>query len=268
MWRGPRQRGKGCPPSIGLRTMALGGVFVPKQVTNVASDDALTTIYRLSNDEGEEVIAARVAERLGIRPASVAGMLTRLSRDNLVRFDARKRIHLTEAGFARAEQMVRRHRLAECLLVDVLGLEWWRAYEEAHLMEHAISDVTEPLIVERLGNPQISPFGYPMPGTGNDHRLSSVRLSDLKAGDETIVERVYEEDEDLLRFFEQEGIRPGARLVVKETARYRGTITIILEERELVLGTEAARRIWVQEDGGVVREAAPELAVRTGAGRR
>lgn len=235
---------------------------MPKQVTNVASDDALTTIYRLSHDEGEEVIAARVAERLGIKPASVAGMLTRLSRDNLVRFDARKRIHLTETGFARAERMVRRHRLAECLLVDVLNLEWWRAYEEAHLMEHAISDVTEPLIVERLGNPTVSPFGYPMPGTGHEHPLSSVRLSDLAAGDETTIERVYEEDEDLLRFFEQEGIRPGAAIVVKETARYRGTITIILDGRELVLGTEAARRIWVPETVAAERAAEPVASGR------
>jgi DtxR family Mn-dependent transcriptional regulator len=237
---------------------------VPKQVTNVASDDALTTIYRLSHDEGEEVIAARVAERLGIKPASVAGMLTRLSRDNLVRFDSRKRIHLTETGFARAERMVRRHRLAECLLVDVLNLEWWRAYEEAHLMEHAISDVTEPLIVERLGNPQLSPFGYPMPGTGHDHPLSARRLSDLATGDETTIERVYEEDEDLLRFFEQEGIRPGAAIVVKETARYRGTITIVLDGRELVLGMEAARRIWVPEAAPVLRDAEPALAGRAG----
>ena len=224
---------------------------MPKQVTNVASDDALTTIYRLSHDEGEEVIAARVAERLGIKPASVAGMLTRLSRDNLVRFDSRKRIHLTEPGFARAERMVRRHRLAECLLVDVLELEWWRAYEEAHLMEHAISDVTEPLIVERLGNPQVSPFGYPMPGAAHEHPLSTVRLSDLHTGAETTVERIYEEDENLLRFFEQEGIRPGASLVVKETAPYRGTITVKLGERELVLGMEAARRIWVPDAAAI-----------------
>ena len=140
---------------------------MPKQVTNVAADDALTTIYRLSHDEQEEVIAARVAERLDIKPASAAGMLTRLRRDKLVRIDGRKRIALSGTGFARAEQMVRRHRLAECLLVDTLGLQWWRAYEEAHLMEHAISDVTEPLIVEpprrsarlslRLPDPRLPP---------------------------------------------------------------------------------------------------------------
>jgi DtxR family Mn-dependent transcriptional regulator len=220
---------------------------VPKQVTNVASDDALTTIYRLSHDEHEEAIGARIAERLGIKPASVAGMMSRLTRDRLVTMDARKRISLTDAGFARAEQMVRRHRLAECLLVEVLGLEWWRAYEEAHLMEHAIDDVTEPLIVERLGAPTTSPFGYPIPGSAHPHPLPSRRVSDLPDGTSATIGRVYEEEEELLRFFDREGIRPSHAIEVVESAAYRGTVTVRLDGRELVLGMEAARRIWVAD---------------------
>ena len=221
---------------------------MPKQVTNVAADDALTTIYRISHDEHEEVIAARVAERLGIKPASVAGMLTRLRRDRLVNIDARKRISLSKVGFERAEHMVRRHRLAECLLVETLGLEWWRAYEEAHLMEHAISDVTEPLIVERLGEPTVSPFGYPIPGTDHRHPLSGRRLSSIEAGARATIERVYEEEEELLRFFHEEGIRPNVEFTVSDVAPYRGTVTIALDGRELVLGLEAAHRIWVWEE--------------------
>lgn len=220
---------------------------MPKQVTNVASDDALTTIYRIAHDEREEVIAARVAERLDLRPPSVAGMLARLSRDRLVAVDDRKRISLTRSGHARAEQMVRRHRLAECLLVETLGLEWWRAYEEAHLMEHAISDVTEPLIVERLGRPHVSPFGYPIPGTAHPHPLSRRRLADLPTGATSVVERVYEEEEQLLQFFDQEGIRPGVPIEIVETAAYRGTISVRFSGEEIVIGMEAARRIWVPD---------------------
>lgn len=226
---------------------------MPKQVTNVAADDALTTIYRLSHDEGEEAIAARIAERLGTKPASVAGMLSRLKRDSMVRMDAKKRIHLTKAGFERAEQMVRRHRLAECLLVDVMGLEWWRAYEEAHLMEHSISDVTEPLIVKLLGDRQVSPFGYPIPdeATGSGP-MSTQRLSDLQAGETGVVERVFEEDEDLLRFFDEEGIRPSAKVAVREVAPYLGTVTLSVEgsgsgKHELVIGSDAARLIWLDD---------------------
>ncbi len=223
---------------------------MPKQVSNVAADDALTTIYRLSNDEGEDVIAARLAERLGTRPASVAGMLSRLRRDQLVRMDAKKRISLTKAGFERAEQVVRRHRLAECLLVNVMGLEWWRAYEEAHLMEHSISDVTEPLIVKLLDGPTVSPFGYPIPGANGVLQMSSRRVSDLEEGDSGKVERVYEEDEELLRFFEEQGIRPGAQVHVLEVARYLGTVKLRVGSKaggEIVVGSDAARLIWLSE---------------------
>ena len=83
---------------------------MPKQVTNVAADDALTQIYRLANDEGEEVIAARLAERLELKPASMAGMLGRLKRDKLVKVDPKKRVTLTTDGFRRARNMDRRHR--------------------------------------------------------------------------------------------------------------------------------------------------------------
>ena len=113
-------------------------------------------------------------------------------------------------------------------------------------MEHAISDHTEALIVDRLGDPAVSPFGYPVPGHPRAPQLSDRRLSDLAAGDRAIVQRVYEEDEQLLRFFDGEGIRPGARLLLREVAPYRGTVTIALGERDLVLGLEAARRIWVE----------------------
>jgi DtxR family Mn-dependent transcriptional regulator len=203
---------------------------VPKQVTNVAADDALTTIYRLSNDEGEEVIAARIAERLGTRPASVAGMLSRLRRDELVRMDAKKRVALTKT-------------------VNVMGLEWWRAYEEAHLMEHSISDVTEPLIVKLLNSPVVSPFGYPIPGSNGAMHMSSRRVSDLEEGETGEVERVFEEDEELLRFFEEKGILPGARVSVLEVARYLGTVKLQVGSEsasEIVVGSDAARLIWLR----------------------
>ena len=115
-------------------------------------------------------------------------------------------------------------------------------------MEHAISDVTEPLIVERLGEPTVSPFGYPIPGTDHRHPLSGRRLSSIEAGTRATIERVYEEEEELLRFFHEEGIRPNVEFTVSDVAPYRGTVTIALDGRELVLGLEAAHRIWVWEE--------------------
>jgi DtxR family transcriptional regulator, Mn-dependent transcriptional regulator len=219
---------------------------MPKQVSNVASDDYLSAIYRLSHDEGQDVIAVRLADRLDITPPSVAGMLKRLIRDGLVTQDSRKVIKLTPEGLRRAEQMVRRHRLAECLLTSMLKIEWWRAYDEAHLLEHGISDITEPHLFETLGRPQRSPFGYPIPGTGETGPLTMLTLADLKEGESAIVDRVFEEDEQLLRFFWEEGILPGQRVTLENVAPYRGTVTAVLGERPVVMGTQVAQRIWVK----------------------
>ncbi len=218
---------------------------MPKQVSNVASDDYLTAIYRLNHDEGQDVIAVRLADRLDITPPSVAGMLKRLLRDQLVTIDARKIIRLTPEGLRRAEQMVRRHRLAECLITDVLKVPWWRAYEEAHLLEHGISDITEPNLYETLGRPQRSPFGYPIPGHGPVKKLTMTTLADIQEGERVEIDRVFEEDEQLLQFFDEEDIRPGETVLLESVAPYRGTVTARIGERSVVMGTQVASRIWV-----------------------
>lgn len=219
---------------------------MPKQVANVASDDYLTAIYRLAHDEGLDAIAVRLADRLDITPPSVAGMLKRLQRDGLVEIDTRKVIRLTPEGLLRAEQMVRRHRLAECLITNVLNVPWWRAYEEAHLLEHGLSEVTEPALWEVLGRPTHSPFGYPIPGSGEAQALSPLTLADMAEGDIREIERVFEEDEQLLRFFDDEGIRPGQSVRLEARAPYRGTVTADINGRQVVMGTQVAGRIWVR----------------------
>jgi len=241
---------------------------MPKQVLNVASDDYLSAIYRLSHDEGHDVIAVRLADRLEITPPSVAGMLKRLLRDGLVTQDSRKVIRLTPEGLRRAEQMVRRHRLAECLLTNVLKIDWWRAYEEAHLLEHGISDITEPHLFETLGRPDRSPFGYPIPGTGRDGPLSMWTLGDLQEGTHTTVDRVFEENEQLLKFFWDERITPGQSIVPAVVAPYRGTITALVGERQVVLGAQVARFIWVKPPPGEGRLVPGAQRGRRGAHRQ
>lgn len=232
--------------TTGARRGTIGRM--PKQVANVASDDYLSAIYRLHHDEGESVIAVRLADRLGVTPPSVAGMLKRLQRDSLVSIN-RRMIELTPEGLRRAEEMVRRHRLAECLLTSVLNVPWWRAYEEAHLLEHGISDVTEPHLIETLGNPDRSPFGYPIPGLGAPSALSMTTLADVPEGETVEIERVFEEDEQLLQFFDAEGIRPGRVVNLQSSEPYRGTVTIGIDGREIVMGTQVAGRVWVQGAG-------------------
>ena len=218
---------------------------MPKQVENAASDDYLSAIYRLTHDEGLEAFAVRLSDRLSVTPPSVAGMLKRLQRDNLVQIDKRKTIKLTTRGQKRAEQMVRRHRLAECLLTSILKIPWWQAYEEAHLLEHGISDVTEPNLFQALGKPSRSPFGYPIPGTKDANQpLSMTTLSETTEGNAVQIDRVFEEDEQLLQFFDTEGLRPGVILKVSLVEQYRGTLTVEIENRSIVLGSQVAGRIW------------------------
>lgn len=218
---------------------------MPKQPSNAATDDYLTAIYRLHHDEGQDVIAVRLADRLEITPPSVAGMLKRLQRDGLVEIDARKVIRLTSEGLRRAEQMVRRHRLAECLITEVLKVPWWRAYEEAHLLEHGISDITEPHLYDTLGRPTKSPFGYPIPGPGAQRKLSMTTLADIPENVPVVIDRVFEEDEKLLKFFDDEGIRPGRVVRLESIAPYRGTVTACIDEHTIVMGTQVANKIWV-----------------------
>ena len=217
---------------------------MPSQVTNVASDDALTAIYRLEHEAQEPVIAARLAEKLEVTAASMSAMLRRLSRDQLIEMDDHKHIRLAPLGHTRARTMIRRHRLAECLLVGVLGLAWWRAYEEAHLVEHALSPVTEELVCARLDNPTRSPFGYPIPGSDPPPTMSTITLADLGQGERATIERVFEEEQELLQFFDEHDLRPGVTVEVLRRQPVSGTIELKIDSDSLVVGLQMPELVW------------------------
>jgi Mn-dependent DtxR family transcriptional regulator/predicted RNase H-like HicB family nuclease len=128
-----------------------------------ASEEYLQAIYTLA-DEGASVIGARLASFLGVSAAAVSEMLHRLEREGLVDFDTRKEVRLTGSGKQAAARVIRRHRLAERMLVDLLGYEWWKTHEEAERIEHAMSEEMEERLARVLGDPQTCPHGNPMPG--------------------------------------------------------------------------------------------------------
>jgi DtxR family Mn-dependent transcriptional regulator len=126
----------------------------------------LRTIFELS-EEGILPMRARITERLGQSGPTVSQTVARMQRDGLVELDADDRhLVLTDSGSALATQVMRKHRLAECLLVDVIGLPWESVHTEACRWEHVMSESVERRLVEILGNPTISPFGNPIPGLG------------------------------------------------------------------------------------------------------
>jgi DtxR family Mn-dependent transcriptional regulator len=126
----------------------------------------LRTIFELS-EEGILPMRARITERLGQSGPTVSQTVARMQRDGLVELDEDDRhLVLTESGSALATQVMRKHRLAECLLVEVIGLPWEEVHTEACRWEHVMSEAVERRLVEILGNPTTSPFGNPIPGLG------------------------------------------------------------------------------------------------------
>ena len=175
-------------------------------------EEYLETMLALA-EEGVPVIQARIAERLGRSAPSVSEMLDRLIEDGYVTRD-RRRLSSTESGRALAEKVVRKHRLAERLLVDVIGLEWHKVHREAGRWEHVISDDVEARLVELLGDPATCPHGNPIPGSHSPSPSVPTRpLTEAGEGERVRLLRISEEVElnlGSLTLLDRGGFIPGA----------------------------------------------------------
>jgi len=175
-------------------------------------EEYLETMLGL-DEEGVPVIQARIAERLGRAAPSVSEMLDRLTDDGYVTREGR-RLSLTESGRSLAEKVVRKHRLAERLLVDVIGLEWHKVHREAGRWEHVISDDVEARLIELLGDPATCPHGNPIPGSHSPAPAVETRpLADVGEGETVRLVRISEEVEmnlGSLELLDQGGFIPGA----------------------------------------------------------
>jgi DtxR family transcriptional regulator, Mn-dependent transcriptional regulator len=195
-----------------------------------AAAEYLMTI-RYMHGEGQPVIAARLAERLKVSAATVSAMVNRLVREGLISVDEHSRqLLLTDAGRTAAERTFRRHALSEWLLTEVIGLGWAEADEEAHHLQHALSDRVTDKIDELLGQPPTCPHGNPIPRDGQTaERPPGEPLSAAREGSDVTILRVTEEAEEdarLLTFLQENGIRPGNVFTVVEVAEHLGTMTL------------------------------------------
>ena len=199
------------------------------------------------------------AEGLGTSLPSVGGMLRRLVRENLVEMSPGKDIKLTTSGRTNAAKIVRRQRLAKRMVVDLLGLEPYKAHEEAHRLEHAISEELAEKIAERLGYPTTCPFGHPIPGSGFVQDKLTVPLEKVVSGTTVTIDRIPEDDGELLEYFVANQVMPGVRALVKDAAPYRGVVTLntgtgdtgseSAGTGDVVVSYEVAQRIWVTPVG-------------------
>jgi DtxR family transcriptional regulator, Mn-dependent transcriptional regulator len=180
-------------------------------------EEYLETMLSLA-EEGIPVIQARIAERLGRAAPSVSEMLERLIDDGYVSRHGR-RLDLTESGRALAEKVVRKHRLAERLLVDVIGLEWHKVHREAGRWEHVISDDVEEKLIALLGDPATCPHGNPIPGTLRVQPAdTTVPLMRAPRGGFTVtrISERLEIDDERIRFVAAASLVPGAHATVLE----------------------------------------------------
>jgi DtxR family Mn-dependent transcriptional regulator len=207
-------------------------------------EEYLEAVHELE-EEGVAVIQARLAERLGHAPPSVSEMVRRLRTEGYVTPNGRT-ITLTAKGKRMAESVVRKHRLAERLLTDVIGLEWHKAHIEACRWEHVISDEVEDLLVELLGHPVTCPHGNPIPGA-NAPQLDLLALARVPIGQRIRLERITEQveiDFDALTYLNDHGFVPGTKAEMADRAP-DGTVTLDLGPGTVALGPSLAEQLYV-----------------------
>src|SRR5918911_5698535 len=191
----------------------------------------LRTIFELE-EEGIVPLRARIAERLHQSGPTVSQTVARMERDGLLRVEGDRHLQLSEQGRALATAVMRKHRLAECLLVDVIGLDYADVHEEACRWEHVMSEAVERKLLHLLGHPTVSPFGNPIPGldalagdgspggssSAGPDALSLLSASATPEGRSVVVRRISEqlqEDGETVRALHALGVRPGAAMVAR-----------------------------------------------------
>jgi DtxR family transcriptional regulator, Mn-dependent transcriptional regulator len=218
-------------------------------------DEYLETIYFLAFPIGEyappggrvPTLAARVAEMLGVSRASAGEMLKRLERDGLVRRGEHKEALLTAKGRARAEQVVRKHRIIERLLTDFMGYTAAEAHVHADELGDTFTDDMIERVTERLGNPERCPHGWPVdPDFEQAENAELVALAELEEGAKAEIVRLAEHDGELLHWFYDQGFEPGRSLRMKAADPAAGSFRVKLGRREETIGEKAAAGLFVR----------------------
>lgn len=213
-----------------------------------AFEEYSETIFELEED-GIDVIQARIAERLNVSRPAVSEMIKRMTKERLVDVDDHSHIRLTKSGRSLAKTIVRRHRIAERFLTDVLKLGWAEAHHEAGRWEHVISPVVEDAMMNLLDDPTTCPHGNPIPGTDYASPVSAQPLGGLDPDDQFVVERIPEElefQDGQLAYLEEAGLLPGRSGTVVSIAP-DGTATVVVNGSPVGISSFAASRIIVRD---------------------
>jgi DtxR family transcriptional regulator, Mn-dependent transcriptional regulator len=218
-------------------------------------DEYLETIYFLAFPIGEyappgprtPTLASRVAEMLGVSRASAGEMLKRLERDGLIRRGEKKEALLTRKGRARAEKVVRKHRIIERLLTDFMGYTAAEAHVHADELGDTFTEEMIERVAERLGNPERCPHGWPVDPDFEQAENEELRsLAELDEGSRATIVRLAEHDGDLLHWFYDQGLEPGRKLQMKTADAKKGKYRVKVGTREETLSEKAAAGLFVR----------------------
>ncbi|MHA2789657.1 metal-dependent transcriptional regulator [Corynebacterium sp. S7] len=215
-----------------------------------SNQDYLKAIFSLGEWSDEPVTTSAVAARVGVKLSTASDAIKKLTSQGLLVHERYGAITLTEEGHSYAVAMVRRHRLIETFLVDVLGYGWDQVHDEAESLEHSASDFMIERLDALLNYPKRDPHGDPIPSPdGTIEFPETTLLSEVEPGRKVRVERVSDDDPELLQYVFDHGVRCQKEVTVQPSAPYSDTITLLAEGHDipLTLGRQAASSVRVSE---------------------
>ena len=213
---------------------------------SISVENYLKNIYELSVSEAK-VTTSLLADRLGIAPASVTGMIKKLSKKGFLRHIPYKGVVVTEKGKRSALKIIRKHRLWEMFLVEVLHFSWDTIHEEAEAFEHIMSDKMENKIDEVLGFPTVDPHGAPIPRKdGTIKKMNLKPLGLAKEGTTVRVLSVIDENPELLQYASSIGLTLNKKIVVKQKNKFDDSLVIRIGSKETVISSKLAQNIFVE----------------------
>jgi len=211
-------------------------------------EEYLEAIYKLEEKKGSAK-TGDIAKELNVTLGTITNTIESMEKQNLVTHKPYKGVNLTKKGQKIALDVIRRHRLSERLLTDILNLEWSKAHDAACKLEHAIADkdIIKPL-EKALGKPKTCPHGNPIPSeSGKVVEEKSELLVNLGSGKEGIIVKVTDERPDMLQYLATLGLVPGANVQIEEKAPFNGPIIVKVMGASYALGRNVASVIWVKK---------------------
>ena len=217
-------------------------------MTSATLEEYLESIYKLA--ERGAVRPGQIAEAMRVSAPTVTATLGRLQDRGLVSRSADGGVELTLAGRQQALDIIRRHRLAERFLVDVLGLSWDEVHDEACQLEHALSPKVQEALERFMDNPEVCPHGHPIPSADGAIAVQEgAPLCQSGPGDEVSIVRIEDEDGELLSYLSSLGMFPGTTVRVCDVAPFKGPLMVEIAGARYALGREIAEKIVVDGDG-------------------